>query len=81
MADFQALSGMAGEIRSLIASEQFDLGGYTESRATDLVKAAFSKPLEAPSKMISIKFVVGGGKLVRSKYNDDLTKWMVAAFR
>lgn len=75
------LSGLAGEIRSLLASEQIDLGGYTEARATDLVKNAFGKPLDAPTKMISIKFVVGGGKLVRAKYNDDLTKWMIAALR
>lgn len=84
MADFEGksqLSGMAGEIRSATTSEQFDLGGYTEQRATDLINAAFSAPLTEPTKMVKFTFVVGGGKLVRSKYNDDLTKWMVAALR
>jgi hypothetical protein len=78
MAEF---AGLAGEIRSLLCTEQIDLGGYTEVRATDLVKNAFGTPLDAPTKMISIKFVVGGGKLVRAKYNDDLTKWMISALR
>jgi hypothetical protein len=31
--------------------------------------------------MISIKFVVGGGKLVRAKYNEDLTRWMKDALK
>jgi len=84
MAEFEGkaqLSGMAGEIRSATTSEQFDLGGYTELRATDLIKSAFSSPLTEPTKMIRFTFVVGGGKLVRSKYNDDLSKWMIAALR
>lgn len=84
MAEFEGksqLSGMAGEIRTATTSEQFDLGGYTEQRATDLMTSAFSAPLTEPTKMVKFTFVVGGGKLVRSKYNDDLTKWTVAALR
>lgn len=84
MAEFEGktqLSGMAGEIRSATTSEQFDLGGYTESRASDLISSAFSSPLTEPTKMVRFTFVVGGGKLVRSKYNDDLSKWMIAALR
>lgn len=79
MAEF--VSGLAGEIRSAISSEQYDLGGYTEPRAKDLIITAFGKPLTAPTEMIKCTFVVGGGKLVRAKYNDDLTKWTVAALR
>lgn len=75
------LSGLAGEIRSAISSEQYDLGGYTEPRAKDLIISAFGKPLTAPTEMIKCTFVVGGGKLVRAKYNDDLTKWIVSALR
>lgn len=84
MAEFEGksqLSGMAGEIRSATTSEQFDLGGYTEQRATDLISSAFASPLTEATKMIRFTFVVGGGKLVRSKYNDDLSKWMIAALR
>ena len=72
---------MAGEIRGSITSEQFDLANYTEARARDLVTAAFSSPLSAPTAMVRFTFVVGGGKLVRQKYNDDLPKWMSTALR
>ena len=82
MAAFEEqLSGMAGEIRSSLTSEQFDLANYTELRARDLVLAAFSSPLSAPTTMVRFTFVVGGGKLVRAKYSDDLPKWMGAALR
>ena len=77
----EQLSGMAGEVRSSLTSEQFDLANYTEIRARDLVLAAFSAPLSAPTTMIRFTFVVGGGKLVRAKYSDDLPKWMGAALR
>eukprot|EP01031_Cornospumella_fuschlensis_P044053 gene44053-53859_t len=77
----EALSGLAGDIRSSIVSEQYDLGGYTESRTRDLVIAAFGKPLTAPAGMVRFTFVVGGGKLVRARYAEDLPKWMAAALR
>eukprot|EP00798_Chlamydomonas_sp_ICE-L_P000840 gene840-33571_t len=77
----EQLSGLAGEVRSSISSDQFDLSGYTESRARDLMLAAFSTPLPAPKEMVRFTFVVGGGKLVRSKYSDDLPKWLAAAAR
>jgi hypothetical protein len=77
----EQLSGMAGEIRLSLTSEQFDLANYTEARARDLVLAAFSSPLSAPSTMVRFTFIVGGGKLVRAKYSDDLPKWMGAALR
>ena len=59
----------------------YDLSGYTESRARDLVVSAFSSPLSAPTEMIRVTFVVGGGKLVRSKYSEDLPKWLTMALR
>ena len=52
-----ALSGLAGEIRSCISSEQFDLTNYTEPRVRDLVASAFSSPLTAPTEMIRFTFV------------------------
>jgi hypothetical protein len=81
MASFENLSGLAGEIRASTSSEQFDLAGYTEERARQLIQNAFGAPLTAPTEMIRFTFVVGGGKLVRSRYNDDMTKWLTSALR
>lgn len=81
MAQFEQLSGLAGDIRTATSSEQYDLGGYTEQRARDLILSAFSTPLTAPTEMVKFTFVVGGGKLVRSRYAEDLPKWLVAALR
>ncbi len=84
MAEFseqEHLSGLARDIRTAVTSEQLDLGGYTEQRAKDLVNAAFSTPLTAPNEMVKFTFIVGGGKLVRARYSDDLTRWMVSALR
>lgn len=77
----EVLSGLAGEVRTATTSEQYDLGGYTEVRARDFILAAFSTPLTAPTKMIKCTFVVGGGKLVRARYDEDMTKWLIAALR
>ncbi|GAX77342.1 hypothetical protein CEUSTIGMA_g4788.t1 [Chlamydomonas eustigma] len=73
--------GLAGEIRASIVSDQFDLSGYTEARVKDLVVAAFSTPLTAPKEMVRFTFLVGGGKLVRARYDEDLPKWVAAALR
>lgn len=74
MAEFEAHSGLAGTIRNSLESEQFDLAGYTEPRVAELIHAAFATPLSAPTEMVRFTFVVGGGKLVRSRYSDDLPK-------
>ena len=79
--DGEQLSGLAGEIRRTLESDTFDLANYTESRVSDLMKAAFSKPLDAPKTMVRFQFIVGGGKLVRAKYSDDLPKWAIASLR
>lgn len=57
------------------------MSGYNESRVRDLVVAGFSSPLNAPKEMIRCTFIVGGGKLVRSKYSEDLPKWMAMSLR
>lgn len=75
------IHGLAGEIRTALESDQYDLGGYNEVRAHDLIHNAFGTPLTAPTKMIKCQFVVGGGKLVRSRYDEDLPKWLIAALR
>lgn len=81
MSGFSNLSGMAGQIRGSIASDQFDFAGHSESKITDIITGAFSTPLETPTKMISFKFIVGGGKLVRSKYSEEMPKWVNSALR
>ena len=78
--DVEKLSGLAGEIRSAIESETIDLANFTETRMKDLM-LVFSKPLDAPTKMIHFQFIVGGGKLVRQKYHDDMLKWACSALR
>lgn len=83
MAEFEReqRSGLAGEITSTAISGHYDLGGYNEARSKELMRASFSKPLTAPTEMIKITLVCGGGKLVRSRYSDDLPKWLVSALR
>lgn len=79
--DNSLLSGLAKEIYYSIESDTYDLGNYTEERVKDLIKKVFSSPLPNPTSMIKITFIVGGGKLVRSKYDDNLPKYCVAALR
>ena len=74
------MSGLVGQIRANAAAEKIDLSGYTESRVRELVVEAFQNPIDA-TEMIKFTFIVGGGKLVRSKYDDNLPKWMIAALR
>ena len=78
------MSSLAGKIRSSLESDQYDLAGYTESRVVDLVNSAFIEKISRPvthKTMISFKFVVGGGKLVRAKYDDNLPKYMTQALK
>ncbi len=75
------ISGMAGEIRASTTSDQFDLAGVSQSRVTETIKNAFGSPLRGPKTMVKFQFIVGGGKLVRSKYNEELPKWVNAALR
>lgn len=61
------------------SSEEHDLAGaMTETQARDLIKAAFTDP---SAKAIRVTFVVGGGKLVRSRYDADLAKWLTSELR
>ena len=79
--DNSLLSGLAKEIYYSIESDTYDLGNYTEERVKELIKKVFSSPLPNPTSMIKITFIVGGGKLVRSKYDDNLPKYCVATLR
>lgn len=75
------VSGLAGKVRLLVESDSFDLANYTETRAKDFITDSFSKPLTGPTSMIRVTLIVGGGKLVRSKYSDDLPKWISGSLR
>lgn len=79
--DENARGGLIGKIRALTESEQFDLSGYTQERAHDLIVSSFSTPLSHVTSMIRVTFVVGGGKLVRSRYDEDLPKWLMNGLR
>jgi hypothetical protein len=79
--EFEQGHGLVGAIRSATSSEQFDLAGYTEARTHDIFSGAFAKPLEGPTEMIKFTFVVGGGKLVRSRYPEDLPRWITNSLR
>jgi hypothetical protein len=60
--------------------ERIDLANYTEVQAEELVAAAFAAPIPA-REALRFTFIIGGGKLVRQKYNDALGKWLTAALR
>lgn len=64
---------MAGKVRRAAESDEFDLANYDQSRCDELAKGAFSQDFPL-SEMVRLSFVVGGGKLVRQKYSDDLPK-------
>lgn len=82
MASFEEhFSGLARDIRSSTTSEQFDLAGYSENRTKELVQSAFGTPMKDLTSMVRFTFIVGGGKLVRSRYDDDLIRWMASALR
>lgn len=88
MASFQQQSegsehrgGLIGQIRALTESDQFDLANYTEPRIKDLLQSSFSTPLTNVKSMIRVQFIIGGGKLVRQKYDDEMIKWATAALR
>lgn len=80
MSEFEG-HGLVGSIRSATTSEQFDLAGYTEVRTRDVIVGAFTKPLDAPTEMVKFTFIVGGGKLVRSRYDEELPKWVTNSLR
>lgn len=71
-------SGLANKVRGATESDEFDLGGYDQAKCDDFAKQAFSTPFPL-SEMIRLSFVVGGGKLVRQKYSDDLPKLFMGA--
>jgi len=72
------MASLAGKVRKTGESDEWDLANFDQAKCNDLCKAAFSEPF-ALSTMVRLSFVVGGGKLVRQKYSDDLPKVMMGA--
>jgi hypothetical protein len=77
-------SAMVKQLRAVTcndAHERHDLAGFTQVQAAELVHSAFG-PTSLPYPLpLRFTFIVGGGRLVRAKYNDDLLKWLTAALR
>eukprot|EP00927_Polykrikos_kofoidii_P076815 TRINITY_DN73840_c0_g1_i1.p1 TRINITY_DN73840_c0_g1~~TRINITY_DN73840_c0_g1_i1.p1 ORF type:complete len:1800 (+),score=403.34 TRINITY_DN73840_c0_g1_i1:624-5402(+) len=70
----------AVEIRGSPTTAHYDLSGYDDKQAQQLVKEAFETPLSCES-MVRITFVVGGGKDIRGKYTDSLPKAVASALQ
>mmetsp|Transcript_44184 Transcript_44184/g.84459 ORF Transcript_44184/g.84459 Transcript_44184/m.84459 type:complete len:421 (-) Transcript_44184:205-1467(-) len=72
--------GMALEIRALRDSEEFDLAGYDSGSVAALMTASFSQPIQLPAgHMVRVSFIIGGGKKVRQKYPETLSRDISAA--
>jgi hypothetical protein len=76
-------SALAKRIRGVLEHEdddRIDLAGFNEQQATDLVVSAFSEvhPAAVP---LRFTFIIGGGRLVRARYDEQLGKWLCGALR
>mmetsp|Transcript_25195 Transcript_25195/g.59948 ORF Transcript_25195/g.59948 Transcript_25195/m.59948 type:complete len:688 (+) Transcript_25195:249-2312(+) len=72
------VSGLAASIRSSDESSTFDLGHQDANSIRATIKEAFEEPFPV-TKMIRITFIVGGGKLSRSKYDSKCGQVVTAA--
>ncbi|CAM9197144.1 unnamed protein product [Scytosiphon promiscuus] len=74
-------TGLSKHIRALGISETYDLAGFGEAQAKDLVRDAFSQPIQA-TEPLRFTFLIGGGKTQnRQKYDTDLGRYLTAALR
>ena len=74
-------AALARNIRAVVkydAQETWDLAGYTSEQITELIPLCFTEPFPLP---LRFSFVVGGGRLVRARYDQDLQKWLSASLR
>ncbi len=75
-----AASNLANEIRSDGSEAQFDLAGWSSVNAAKLIEEAFSTPIVAFSPF-RISFIIGAGRLGRTRYNSELGKQISASLR
>ena len=78
-----SFSGLAGKVRGIQESDEFDLGSIGSAYdAGKLITDAFSTPFSNPlDEMVKVTLVVGAGKANRQKYDSSLMKWIVAALK
>ena len=77
-----SFSGLAGKVRSITESDEFDLGSISSAYdAGRLITDAFSTPFSDRDEMVRVTLVVGAGKANRQKYDASLQKWIVAALK
>jgi len=76
-----AATGIIKTIRATTGEgEEFDLAGsMNEAQARELIRSAFTEPLTC--KPCKLTFIVGGGKAVRSRYDEALPKWLSSELR
>ena len=60
--------------------ERHDLANFSKEQVAAFVPAAFCEPIPA-KEPLRLTFIVGGGKLVRHKYDEDLPRWLSSALR
>ena len=61
-------------------SEQYDLAGFSPAWLKDLVDECLGQTLPAKT-YVACKFVIGGGKKTRAKYDPDMLKHLSEALR
>jgi hypothetical protein len=76
-------TALVKRIRSVLEHEdddRIDLAGLSEVQANEFIAAAFSDPHPAAAPL-RFTFIIGGGRLVRSRYDEQLGKWLCSALR
>eukprot|EP00227_Mantoniella_beaufortii_P017827 CAMPEP_0197591746 /NCGR_PEP_ID=MMETSP1326-20131121/13893_1 /TAXON_ID=1155430 /ORGANISM="Genus nov. species nov., Strain RCC2288" /LENGTH=115 /DNA_ID=CAMNT_0043157299 /DNA_START=82 /DNA_END=426 /DNA_ORIENTATION=- len=76
-------SSLCDEIKSnaLVGdSEQYDLAGYNQGWINDLVAGCLGETLPAKT-YFACKFVIGGGKKTRQKYDEGMLTHISVALR
>ena len=60
---------------------EYDLAGFNDAWVRALVQGAFAAPMRAKGGFyMSCKFIIGGGKKTRAKYDDELLKHLRRRF-
>jgi len=67
-------------IRTDGTSDDHDLAGYDQHQVEQLVRDAFTDPINAQGP-IRLCFTIGGGKKCRQKYHPDLGRYLADSLR
>lgn len=63
-----------------VDNTELDLKGLSEAQSTEFIVSSFKEQREL-SSMIRITLIIGAGKGKRSRYNEEMGKWVVAALK